>query len=378
MLRQVAEDLSVPIGLCIVAAPLLLLAANGLRFHLINGFPSLFVGSAFLIFLGSRPTRRDLLIVLGLTAVSLLFQGSWALIFLGTFSALVLGLRSLKKNDVVPIFWAAVFFVSGAACLDLALVLGSAVIHDTWDWNFYRFDVSLGLPGYVLGRLIAKNPTLQGMTWLVYVFLSSAIAMVHAGQLLKGRQNSPKIVPVVTSALIVGYGLYFVMPGVGPLYAFPNTFPWHPPALANLIGPAYFSNTFRNAMPSLHLTLAILLAWHSRELNKTSAFLANAFVLLTIFATLALGEHYLVDLVVAVPFALTIQAGWTKSRTRATDWLVFSASLRSACHDWSRASLESGGGHAVALRIWRRRLRDERGLNRDHAKWLKRAPLLLD
>jgi hypothetical protein len=35
------------------------------------------------------------------------------------------------------------------------------------------------------------------------------------------------------------------------------------------------------------------------------------FLLATVFATLALGEHYLIDLVVAVPFTLVFQAGWT-------------------------------------------------------------------
>jgi len=35
-------------------------------------------------------------------------------------------------------------------------------------------------------------------------------------------------------------------------------------------------------------------------------------VLVTIFTTLAHGEHYFVDLVVAVPFALAIQAAWTQ------------------------------------------------------------------
>ena len=39
--------------------------------------------------------------------------------------------------------------------------------------------------------------------------------------------------------------------------------------------------------------------------------LRPALLLLTALATLGFGEHYLVDLVVAVPFALALQAAWT-------------------------------------------------------------------
>jgi len=246
----------------------MLLAARGLHFNFTDIYASIFVGSAFFIFLGSRPTRGELWATLGLTLAALFFRYSWALVFLGTVSTMVLGVRSVKKKECLPIFWSAMFFICGNLCLKIALNLGSALIHNTWDWNFYSFDASLGLPGYTLGRLLANNPTLDGVTGLAYMYLGPGIAMVHAGQLWNGRQNSAKIVPVATSAFIVGYGLYFVMPGVGPAYAFPNTFPWHPPALPNLIGPGYFSNTYRNAMPSLHLTLAMLLAWHAREFKR--------------------------------------------------------------------------------------------------------------
>jgi len=55
--------------------------------------------------------------------------------------------------------------------------------------------------------------------------------------------------------------------------------------------------------------------------------LAMLFLLLTAFATLALGEHYLADLVVAFPFALAFQAAWTtavpwSSRERSIPLLV--------------------------------------------------------
>jgi hypothetical protein len=45
------------------------------------------------------------------------------------------------------------------------------------------------------------------------------------------------------------------------------------------------------------------------------------FLWATIFSTLALGEHYLVDLVVALPFTLVFQAAWTV-------WIPLAESVR--------------------------------------------------
>jgi hypothetical protein len=61
----------------------------------------------------------------------------------------------------------------------------------------------------------------------------------------------------------------------------------------------------RNAMPSLHMTWALLVLWISRDLGR-GHWLAAIFAFFTAVATLSIGEHYLVDLVVAFPFALAI------------------------------------------------------------------------
>ena len=67
----------------------------------------------------------------------------------------------------------------------------------------------------------------------------------------------------------------------------------------------------RNCMPSLHLASALAVWWNSRLWARWGRMLAGLFLCATIFATLALGEHYLVDLVVAVPFTMALQAAWT-------------------------------------------------------------------
>ena len=62
---------------------------------------------------------------------------------------------------------------------------------------------------------------------------------------------------------------------------------------------------------SLHLAGALVLWWNSRIWSRWGRFLAGIFLLATAFSTLALGEHYLADPVVAFPFTLVFQAAWT-------------------------------------------------------------------
>jgi hypothetical protein len=61
-------------------------------------------------------------------------------------------------------------------------------------------------------------------------------------------------------------------------------------------------------MPSLHFAWALIALWHSRLLDVATYVATLILVVLTFVATLGTGEHFLVDLIVAVPFAVTIQA----------------------------------------------------------------------
>jgi len=74
----------------------------------------------------------------------------------------------------------------------------------------------------------------------------------------------------------------------------------------------------RNAMPSMHMTWALLVWWSAWELTPLARFIASCFAALTFLATLGFGEHYLVDLIVAVPFALLIESICAFRRDRKT------------------------------------------------------------
>jgi hypothetical protein len=58
-------------------------------------------------------------------------------------------------------------------------------------------------------------------------------------------------------------------------------------------------------MPSMHLTWSLLIALNARSLRLRVALWV--YVALMAIATLALREHYLIDLIAAVPYTLAVQ-----------------------------------------------------------------------
>jgi hypothetical protein len=100
-----------------------------------------------------------------------------------------------------------------------------------------------------------------------------------------------------------------MIPVCGPRFAFPD-FPSEPAALnaGDLRLLALPTNVERNGVPSLHFAWALLVWWNLRRRSKSYRLFTGGFLAATGVATLGTGEHYLVDLIVAVPFALALQA----------------------------------------------------------------------
>jgi hypothetical protein len=92
--------------------------------------------------------------------------------------------------------------------------------------------------------------------------------------------------------------LYLIVPARGPRHAFGSLFPMgNPdvsPVLVQLSG-------WPNAIPSLHVSTALLFVFFAGN-SRLLRCLAWIYLAGTVAATLAF-EHYLIDLVVAVPFA---------------------------------------------------------------------------
>jgi hypothetical protein len=88
-------------------------------------------------------------------------------------------------------------------------------------------------------------------------------------------------------------------------FIFYYAFPAVGPAWFNWSAPLSISSSPHNCVPSMHLAWAMMIAWNVRK--RWLRLGLWAYVALIAVATLSLGEHYLIDLIAAVPYAVAVQ-----------------------------------------------------------------------
>jgi hypothetical protein len=296
---------------------------------------------AFAIYMRTRPSRAAwlsvLIVAVGLRLACVRLMGglgtyygvwwiSWGA-FLGIASLIVLAVqiarsrprlsdseRSLRRQT----FYDAAVFPICSLLIGYTVPLTIWLRPQTYDAFLLAFDGGLGFqPSFVLGRFLPESSNFWGLTTVVYYALPLAASILYASHLASvraGKRQPVMILPLFLSLMLVGFVLYALYPAVGPRHAFSELYPWTPPSLSQIaILPMNVPGAPRNCMPSLHLAGALAIWWNSRLWPRWGRLLACLFLATTIFSTLALGEHYLVDLVVALPFTLVFQAAWTVS-----------------------------------------------------------------
>ncbi len=179
------------------------------------------------------------------------------------------------------------------------------------DLYLYSFDASLHVqPAFLVGQAFEKWIWLNRIGLFFYIGLFIPLGSVYAGQLLRNRRRALEALTAFVIAAPLGILFYRLFPAIGPLHAFPKNYPWRPLTFSqasNLVPKPFSADGLKNAMPSLHMTWVLLACWFSRGLSWWDRALAILFAGFTVLATLGTGEHYAIDLVVAFPFALSIQ-----------------------------------------------------------------------
>jgi hypothetical protein len=293
------------------------------------------------IFLWSRPARSASLAVfilaVGLRAACVRLMGSfggyygarwisWGA-FLGIASLMVLAaqialsrdrLSNSERHSRRQTFYAGAIFPLCNLLIGYTIPLTTWLRPRTYDAFLLAFDGSLGFqPSFVLGRFLPVGSKLWSLTAIAYYVLPLVVCILYASHLASERAGERQPVPILAlflSLILVGFLQYGIYPAVGPRPAFGALYPWNPPSLARIaLQPMTVPDAPRNCMPSLHMAGALAIWWNSRFWPHWGRLLTVMFLCVTIFSTLALGEHYFVDLVVAVPFTLILQAAWTVS-----------------------------------------------------------------
>ncbi|HEY6442454.1 MAG TPA: phosphatase PAP2 family protein [Candidatus Acidoferrales bacterium] len=313
--------------LLILACAVLAFSASFYSQALVDAFFAFALASVLIIHLRIHSKWPDVLLVIAITFAlgsvdfRLLHYApklmAW-LSFAGLSSFLVMAVHTVWAREpgaskALLCAWvpAALFIISDYFASTM-LEWTSAVHPKTLDLYLLSFDYSLRVPiVFIAGRIYQSHPWLHNASLLVYVGLAIPISLVYAGLLVRFKR---KAFPAMLAFLITGpLGILFynLFPACGPQALFQHGFPLHPfpmDAAPRLHLESMVVAGPRNAIPSLHMAWVLLAWWYSRGLTWFERLIVLIFLVFTIFATLGTGEHWFVDLIVAFPFALSIQA----------------------------------------------------------------------
>lgn len=271
----------------------------------------------------------------GSLPASLPFRVVGVLAFVGAGSLMVMAARLLwgppgmQKERLAPLL-AGLTPVVFLAYMPVAFTILQPKTPDSLDHYLYAFDARFGMQaGFAMGRIFADWPALNLVCSIVYMGLPLAMACLYLGVPHDG--DEPSLLKTFLVAGIAAAILFRVVPAAGPVYAFTDAYPdILPPIGPDFLRPLHMENPKLNAIPSLHTAWALLMYWRTRRARLVAQILAGLFLFLTLLATLGLGEHYLIDLMVAVPYAVSVravcmsQAGWSRERALTA---VFNAVL---------------------------------------------------
>jgi PAP2 superfamily len=236
--------------------------------------------------------------------------------FLGISSLSILGLRAIwsegaEQEQMALAFVPALLFVTSDWGSTILLGWTERANPRVLDLYLFSFDSSMRVQiAFLMGQAYALWPWFRAAGMVFYIGLPMVIGLVYAGQLLRDRTRAVSAMIAFLITGPVGVIFYNLFPAVGPIHIFLGQFPWKPiptEQVTRLLVEPIAVAGLRNCMPSLHMGWVLLAWWYSRGLSIWERGIAMAFVVFTVFATMGIGEHYSIDLVVAFPFALLLQ-----------------------------------------------------------------------
>jgi hypothetical protein len=174
------------------------------------------------------------------------------------------------------------------------------------DELLFVFDKNFGYIEFVLGRWLHAMPALAQLCNWGYRCLPLPVVAVYLSLPQNvGPRWHRKLWLSFPLLGISGVIFYQVCPAAGPIYRFSEAFPFTIPVVGSP-HPKLMPFSLLNATPSVHFAIALLLLLYSRHCMRAVQIGAVIFVLVTALATLGLGEHYFIDLIVAVPFTVGV------------------------------------------------------------------------
>jgi hypothetical protein len=328
-LSQRRDSVVTLVGLSLVWIALVITGSRLINFD--EPYLPFAIAGALAFFLRGAPSRWEVYAWLSISVVFVkvvhlsqvpfwVLRVASSLAVLGLGALVLLGLRALwseqeGRDNALALLVPSLVLIFFMLVSGYVLKFSGGFNPQTDDAWLYAFDVSLGFqPSFLVGRLMYSSLILARSAMLTYLSLPFAMAVVCAWRIPRGAKRiSWHMLAVLLIAGVSGWLLYNVVPGTGPIYVFGKEFPWGGIPYKELSTFALQKMTIstaipRNAMPSLHVAWVVLLLWNSKGLGRALRAALAVYLLLTVVATLGSGQHYFVDLVVSLPFALAVQA----------------------------------------------------------------------
>ncbi|MDO4642849.1 MAG: phosphatase PAP2 family protein [Cardiobacteriaceae bacterium] len=193
--------------------------------------------------------------------------------------------------------------------LELSMVLLPKVI----DSDIIKIELAFnGFAGWMYSVFQQPiSPLWQTLVNVSYEMLSISLLLMLSLIYRERKTVVLNSLRVLIVPFFLAFSLYCFNPVIGPLYAFGSDYPHNLEAiLAYPKGGFIFAPSLRNGMPSMHFTGAMLIVLATCCLTRKIYFYVSCvFAVLTFIATMALGEHYLLDLIVAAPFCIALGTG---------------------------------------------------------------------
>jgi hypothetical protein len=332
--NPISRQLVLKLGLTAVLFAVILALSLNHQFYIdamTSAYLSLALASALIILSMLRRSWFDLLLVVtGALVLAVLdyrvmdfqpiFMAGFS--FVGLSALAVLGSHTIwaegdERKLLLYGFLPAALFVGSEYMASTLLDLTEKLHPKTFDLFLYSFDGSLRVQfSFLMGQFFWTHLWVRFVCLVIYIALPLPLALVYAAQLREKREAAFAVMLAFLVTGPLGVLFYNMLPAIGPAHLFGAAYPFHPPAIADVMRMnvvPILRTGVRNAMPSLHTAWVLLVWWNSKGLARWIRAIALLFLILTVMATLGTGEHYFVDLVVAIPFALMVQALCTYS-----------------------------------------------------------------
>lgn len=185
-----------------------------------------------------------------------------------------------------------------------------AQLNPTYDAALFNLDQRLliRIPSVAM-HMVDAAPPLRSSISVVYANVPTIVALFDVLSSRRRRGSSMTLIFLLSSYL--GFLCYHVVPAAGPPVLVPSYYhrDWSTglllPSAASVLG----VGMARNCVPSLHAAWAYLFLLNLRCVERAIGRLViGAAALITILAALTVGEHWFIDLILALPFAMSVNA----------------------------------------------------------------------